>query len=81
MIAIHFPAFFLFSGITENFQDFQKVLEQAPEFGSGIQLAANATNVLQRLGVMDKINEIEVFPKRFMLMAPFSGKLSALNFR
>ena len=60
-----------------------KVLEQAPEFGevgAGIQLAANATNVLQRLGVMDKINEIAVFPKRLVLMDAFSGEeLSALD--
>ena len=60
-----------------------KVLEQAHEFGevgAGIQLAANATNVLQRLGVMDKINEIAVFPKRLVLMDAFSGEeLSALD--
>lgn len=52
-------------GIAETKQ-YVKVLEQAPEFGeigAGIQLAANATNVLQRLGVMDKINDIAVFPK------------------
>ena len=52
-------------GIAETKQ-YVKVLEQAPEFGeigAGIQLAANATNVLQRLGVMDKINDIAVFQK------------------
>ncbi|MBT2669491.1 FAD-dependent monooxygenase [Streptomyces sp. ISL-14] len=69
-------------GIAETKQ-YVKVLEQAPEFGeigAGIQLAANATNVLQRLGVMDKINEIAVFPKRLVLMDAFSGKeLSALD--
>ncbi|ASV67344.1 FAD-dependent monooxygenase [Cytobacillus sp. FSL W7-1323] len=69
-------------GVAENNQ-YVKVLEQAPEFGevgAGIQLAANATNVLQRLGVMDKINEIAVFPKRLVLMDAFSGKeLSALD--
>lgn len=69
-------------GVAEN-QQYVKVLEQAPEFGevgAGIQLAANATNVLQRLGVMDKINEIAVFPKRLVLMDAFSGKeLSALD--
>ncbi|MFS0781200.1 FAD-dependent monooxygenase [Bacillus sp. 1P06AnD] len=69
-------------GIAQTGQ-YVKVLEQAPEFGevgAGIQLAANATNVLQRLGVMDKINEIAVFPKRLVLMDAFSGKeLSALD--
>ncbi|MFC2947616.1 FAD-dependent monooxygenase [Virgibacillus sediminis] len=60
-----------------------KVLEQAPEFGevgAGIQLAANATNVLQKLGVMDKVSEVSVFPKRLVLMDAFTGEeLSALN--
>ncbi|RLL47140.1 FAD-binding protein [Oceanobacillus piezotolerans] len=60
-----------------------KVLEQAPEFGeigAGIQLAANATNVLRRLGVMDKISEVAVFPKRLVLMDAFTGEeLSALD--
>jgi len=69
-------------GIAETKQKV-KVLEQAHEFGevgAGIQLAANATNVLQRLGVMDKINEIAVFPKRLVLMDAFSGEeLSALD--
>ncbi|MBM4762909.1 3-hydroxybenzoate 6-hydroxylase [Bacillus sp. B15-48] len=69
-------------GIAET-KKYVKVLEQAPEFGevgAGIQLAANATNVLQRFGVMDKINEIAVFPKRLVLMDAFSGEeLSALD--
>lgn len=69
-------------GIAES-KKYVKVLEQAPEFGevgAGIQLAANATNVLQRLGVMDKISEIAVFPKRLVLMDAFTGKeLSALD--
>ncbi|MFP7737059.1 FAD-dependent monooxygenase [Priestia aryabhattai] len=69
-------------GVAETKQKV-KVLEQAPEFGevgAGIQLAANATNVLHRLGVMDKINEIAVFPKRLVLMDAFSGEeISALD--
>jgi 3-hydroxybenzoate 6-monooxygenase len=69
-------------GIAENKQ-YVKVLEQATEFGevgAGIQLAANATNVLQRFGVMEKINKIAVFPKRLVLMDAFSGEeLSALD--
>ena len=69
-------------GVAETKQ-YVKVLEQAPEFGevgAGIQLAANATNVLQRFGVMEKINEIAVYPKRLVLMDAFSGEeLSALD--
>lgn len=60
-----------------------KVLEQAPEFGevgAGIQLAANGTNILERLGVLDRIKDIAVFPKRLVLMDAFSGEeLSALE--
>lgn len=59
------------------------VLEQAPEFGeigAGIQLAPNATAVLDKLGVLDAISEYAVFPKRLVLMDAFTGKeLSALN--
>ena len=69
-------------GVAETNQ-YVKVLEQAPEFGevgAGIQLAANATNVLKRFGVMDKIKEIAVYPKRLVLMDAFSGEeLSALE--
>lgn len=69
-------------GLAES-KKYVKVLEQAPEFleiGAGIQLAANATNVLQRFGVMDKIDEIAVYPKRLVLMDAFTGKeLSALD--
>ncbi|GAB3053144.1 FAD-dependent monooxygenase [Virgibacillus ainsalahensis] len=60
-----------------------KVLEQAPEIkelGAGIQLAANGTNVLKQLGVLDKISEVSVFPKRLVLMDAYTGKeLSALD--
>lgn len=69
-------------GLAEN-KKYVKVLEQAPEFleiGAGIQLAANATNVLQRFGVMEKLNDIAVFPKRLVLMDAFTGnELSALD--
>lgn len=69
-------------GFAQN-EKYIKVLEQAPEFkelGAGIQLAANATGVLQRLGVMDKISEVSVFPKRLVLMDAYTGKeLSALD--
>lgn len=69
-------------GLAES-KKYVKVLEQAPEFleiGAGIQLAANATNVLERFGVMDKLNDIAVFPKRLVLMDAFTGnELSALD--
>lgn len=69
-------------GAAQNGNDV-KVLEKAPEIkeiGAGIQLAANGTNVLQKLGVMDKINEVAVFPKRLVLMNAFTGEeLSALD--
>lgn len=59
------------------------VLEQSPEFGevgAGIQLAPNATAVLHRLGVMDEINEVAVFPKRLVLKSALKGnELSALD--
>src|SRR5699024_3481664 len=59
------------------------VLEQAPEFGevgAGIQLAANGTNVLQRIGVLERIKDIAVFPKRLVLMDAYTGEeLSALD--
>lgn len=60
-----------------------QVLESAPEFaeiGAGIQLAPNATAVLDQLGVLDAISEYAVFPKRLVLMDAVSGKeLSALD--
>ncbi|MBO8163493.1 MAG: FAD-dependent monooxygenase [Brevibacillus sp.] len=59
------------------------VLEQAKEFGeigAGIQLAPNATAVLDKFGVLEAIREYAVFPKRLVLMDAFSGKeLSALD--
>ncbi|USG64333.1 FAD-dependent monooxygenase [Brevibacillus ruminantium] len=59
------------------------VLEQAREFGeigAGIQLAPNATAVLDQLGVLDTIREFAVFPKRLVLMDALSGKeLCALD--
>lgn len=62
---------------------FVKVLEQAPEFlevGAGIQIAANATRVLDEIGVLERLKEIAVFPKRFVLMDAFTGKeLSAID--
>ena len=46
------------------------VFEQAPEFGevgAGIQLAPNALEVLDRLGVKEEILKVAVLPKRLVL--------------
>ena len=46
------------------------IFEQAPEFGevgAGIQLAPNALEVLDRLGVKEEILKIAVLPKRLVL--------------
>lgn len=53
------------------------VLEQAPEFGeigAGIQLAPNATAVLDKLGVLDEVSKHAVFPKRLVLMDAITGQ-------
>lgn len=59
------------------------VFERAPQFGevgAGIQLAANGVAVLQRLGVMDRINDFAVYPKRLVLKDAFTGEeLTALD--
>lgn len=59
------------------------VLEQAleiTEVGAGIQLAPNATAVLSRLGVMDEINKVAVYPERLVLMDALTGKeITALD--
>jgi 2-polyprenyl-6-methoxyphenol hydroxylase-like FAD-dependent oxidoreductase len=52
------------------------VLEQAPAFGevgAGIQLAPNATAVLDRLGVLKALSRSAVFPNRLVLMDAVSG--------
>lgn len=53
------------------------ILEQAPEFGevgAGIQLAPNALEVLNRLGVMNEISKLAVFPKRLVLKDIYTAK-------
>jgi 3-hydroxybenzoate 6-monooxygenase len=53
------------------------ILERAPQFGevgAGIQLAPNATAVLERFGVMDEISEVAVFPKRLVLKDVYTAK-------
>jgi 2-polyprenyl-6-methoxyphenol hydroxylase-like FAD-dependent oxidoreductase len=52
------------------------VIEKAPEFteiGAGLQLAPNATRMLDRLGLLDEIKKHAIFPKRLVLMDAVSG--------
>lgn len=59
------------------------VLEKTEEFGevgAGIQLAPNGTAILDRLGVMEEISKVAVFPKRLVLMDAITGEeLTSLN--
>ncbi|MCM3767132.1 FAD-dependent monooxygenase [Neobacillus niacini] len=53
------------------------IFEQAPEFGevgAGIQLAPNAIEVLDRLGVKEEILKHSVFPKRLVLKDVYTAK-------
>ena len=53
------------------------VIEKAPEFteiGAGLQLAPNATRMLDRLGLLDEIKKHAIFPKRLVLMDAVSGR-------
>jgi 3-hydroxybenzoate 6-monooxygenase len=53
------------------------VVEKSAEFGeigAGIQLAPNATGVLNRLGIFDEISKSAVFPQQLVLMDALSGK-------
>lgn len=53
------------------------VFEQAPEFGevgAGIQLAPNALEVLDRLGVKEEILKHAVLPKRLVLKDVYTAK-------
>lgn len=53
------------------------VLEQASvfgEIGAGIQLAPNASSVLDRLGVLSQISACAVYPKRMLLVDALSGE-------
>jgi 3-hydroxybenzoate 6-monooxygenase len=54
------------------------LIEAAPEFGevgAGIQLAPNATRVLDELGVLDRILESAVRPQALVYMDAYSGEL------
>lgn len=53
------------------------VIEKAPEFteiGAGLQLAPNATRMLDRLGLLGEIKKHAIFPKRLVLMDAVSGQ-------
>src|SRR3979490_2850278 len=59
------------------------VIEKAEEFteiGAGLQLAANATRMLDRLGIWSEIQEHAIFPKRLIIMDAVSGQyITSLN--
>ena len=46
------------------------------EFGAGLQLAPNATRMLDRLGIFRGIKRHATFPKRLVMMDAFPGKRS-----
>ncbi len=59
------------------------VIEKAEEFteiGAGLQLAPNATLMLDRLGIWKEIRKHAIFPKRLVLMDAVSGlPITSLN--
>ena len=59
------------------------VLEKSQEFteiGAGLQLAPNATRVLDGLGIFGEVKKHATFPKRLVMMDAVSGKeITALN--
>lgn len=53
------------------------VLEQATTFseiGAGIQLAPNASSVLDHLGILEQISACAVYPRRMLLVDALSGE-------
>ncbi len=53
------------------------VLEKSSEFaeiGAGLQLAPNATRMLDRLGLMPEIHRLAGFPQRLVMMDAVSGR-------
>jgi 2-polyprenyl-6-methoxyphenol hydroxylase-like FAD-dependent oxidoreductase len=54
------------------------ILEQANAFGeigAGIQIAPNASSVLDHLGVIERIAALAVYPKRMLLVDAISGEI------
>jgi 2-polyprenyl-6-methoxyphenol hydroxylase-like FAD-dependent oxidoreductase len=52
------------------------VIEKSPEFteiGAGLQLAPNATRMLDRLGVLEDVLELATFPKSLVMMDAVTG--------
>src|SRR3981081_953586 len=54
--------------------------EEFTEIGAGLQLAPNATRMLDRLGIWEPIREHAIFPKQLILMDAVSGqKITSLD--
>jgi 2-polyprenyl-6-methoxyphenol hydroxylase-like FAD-dependent oxidoreductase len=54
--------------------------EQFAEIGAGLQLAPNATQMLDRLGILDEIRKHAIFPRQLVMMDALSGKpITALD--
>jgi salicylate hydroxylase len=54
-----------------------RVLERSKEFaelGAGLQLAPNATRVLDRLGLLEQLMEVGVLPRRLLFRNALTGK-------
>ncbi len=54
-----------------------RVLERSPDFreiGAGIQLAPNATRLLDRWGLLDRLVDVGVLPSRLVLRSAMSGR-------
>jgi salicylate hydroxylase len=60
-----------------------RVLDRAKEFaelGAGLQLAPNATRVLDRLGLLERVIGVGVLPRRLLFRNALTGKpLTSLN--
>lgn len=59
------------------------LIEQAPEFteiGAGLQIGANATRVLHRMGLLEAVEQVAVHPQRAVMRAAMTGeKLTGLT--
>jgi len=56
--------------------------EQFTEIGAGLQLAPNATRMLDRVGILDEVKKHAAFPRRLVMMDALSGlEITALNLR
>ncbi len=54
--------------------------EEFTEFGAGLQLAPNATRMLERLGIFEEVKKHATFPKRLVMMDAVSGhEITALD--